>query len=192
MKENSVLGDYENMVARLEKREGLDSSKPAWSYQYFLEEAQKLFIQKSTDYEDRYLKGLVDLNARTIWTWEVEKKLDRLRSWIKRGELQVKDEGIRNSVDDLFIYTVQYVAYIQEVVNSGIDENVFLSNAKNYRASFFWEYAHKLKPGEWVEFLESKGLIKQEELLLKNIIRSYMGENIETTDWKQAIKAILS
>ncbi|MGP9042124.1 hypothetical protein [Cytobacillus kochii] len=193
MPENKIPEGWESLINRLEKRGGgADWSKPAESYSNFLATAEKLFIAKDTDYDSRYLRGIIALDARTIWTWEVGKKLDRLRSWIKRGELQVKGEGIRNSVDDLFIYTVQYYAYVQRVINYKHTPASFLENVRKNRASFFEYYASRLTVNEWTEFLEAKGLIGPNELLLKHIIHSYMGERVNVEDWKAAIKSILS
>lgn len=191
-KNNDLLTEWQNMVARLGKGKGLDTTIPALSYVSFMGHAREVFVQKSTDYEDRYLKGLIQLDARTIWTWEVEKKLDRLRTWIKRGELQVKDEGIRNSVDDLFVYTVQFYAYMFKVEKDAIKSELFLKYVQNDREHFFWYWAGRFDPFEWVEYLEYYELIKHEEHLLKLVIRSYMGDQITKTEWQQAIRTILA
>lgn len=191
-KNNDLLNEWANTVARLEKGKGLDNTVPALSYVSFMGHAREVFINKSSDYEDRYLKALISLDARTIWTWEIEKKLDRLRTWIKRGELQVKDEGIRNSVDDLFVYTVQFYAYMFKVEKDGIPGETFLKNVQNDRAHFFWYWAGRFDPFEWVEYLEFYGLIKPEEKLLKLVIRSYMGDKITKTEWQEAIRTILA
>lgn len=187
-----VLADYENIVNRLKNREGADWTKPPEDYHDFLYETSNLFLRKDTDYDSRFLRALIDLDAKTIWTWEVEKKLDRLRSWIKRGELQVKGEGIRNSVDDIFIYTVQYTAYVQAVINDGLPGGLFLDEVRAARRHFFTLNAERLKPAEWVEFLEKKGLIEPKEVLLKCLLRVYMGEHLTAADWKEAIRVILS
>lgn len=186
-----LLTDYENLYNRLEKRVG-DGTAPSKNFNHFITEAKELFAAKSTDYDDRFLRALIGLDARTIWTWEVDKKIDRLRSWIKRGELQVKGEGIRNSVDDLFIYTVQYVAYVQLVVNDGMHPLDFLEAVQTDRKQFFYNFAVKLKAEEWVEFLETKGRITKNEKLLSGVILSYMGETIDITYWQQAIKIMLT
>ena len=186
------LADYQNLVNRLEGRKGADNTDPAQDYQGFLNAATDLFVQKSTDYNDRYLVGLIELDARTIWAWEIDKKLDRLRTWLKRGELQVKGEGIRNSVDDLFIYTVQYVLYVNDVINHKVPDATFLSNLRENRRRRFGTQAAKLKPAEWVEFLVQKGRIKQDELLLQNLIRSYLGDQIRPEEWQLAIQKILN
>lgn len=192
MENKAILADYENMVKRLEKKLGADNTTPAHSFGDFLLAAQGLFVQKSMDYDDRYLRGLIDLNARTIWTWEIDKKLDRLRSWTKRGELQVKGEGIRNSVDDIFIYTVQYVAYIQLVINDRMPAEEFLEAVRVDRKTFFWNFAARLNVDEWIEFLIKKGRINEDELLLQGLLKIYMGDKVTVDQWKEAIKAILS
>ncbi|WP_433958566.1 hypothetical protein [Cytobacillus horneckiae] len=191
MTKNNVPFDWGNMIARLEATKGLDETAPPKSFHEFLNSAQTLYSNKDIDYDSRYLRALISLDARTIWTWEVEKKLDRLRTWIKRGELQVKGEGIRNSVDDLFVYTVQYFGYVQQVINFQLSGESFLAAVQNSRPIFFRAFATRLKPVEWVEFLELKGLIKPEEFLLKNILRLYMGDKPDIKDWKDAIRKIL-
>jgi hypothetical protein len=186
-----IPADWQNLINRLEMKKGADWTKPADNYPAFVKAAADLFVRKSTDYDDRYIKGLIDLDAKTIWTWEIDKKLDRLRTWIKRGELQVKGEGIRNSVDDLYIYTVQYVVYIQHVINGGEDAYKFFWQFKASRYGFFYQQAAKLTPEEWIEFLVLKGRIQPEELLLQNVVKSYMGGTITIDDWKAAIRQTL-
>jgi len=164
---------------------------PPAGYETFVKNATELFVAKSTDYEHRYLRGLIDNHAATIWKWEVEKKLDRLRTWFRRGELQVKDEGVRNSVDDLFIYTVQYVAYIQECINQQLPADKFLQKWSEFPVACFLSHAERLTPREWVEFLVLRGLIKENELALQNLIVFYMGGLVLAEDWQASIKAML-
>lgn len=183
--------DWESLFNRLKNKEGADETAPAASYSVFIHQSTNLFAAKSADYEDRYLKALVDLNAFTIWKWEVDKKLDRLRTWIKRGELQVKGEGIRNSVDDLFSYTVQYVAYIDDCVNHEIPGEAFIKMVQEHRKVFFEMRARKLNPDEWVEFLVRKGLIGEKEVVLQLLIKHYMGYEIVSEEWRRAIKTLL-
>ncbi|WP_332648842.1 hypothetical protein [Lysinibacillus sp. 54212] len=192
--ENSQLLGYDNLFNKLRNREGADWTVPPEDYKKFIEETQKLFVRKDTDYDSRFIRGMVDtdMNARTLWAWEVDKKLDRLRSWIERGELQVKGEGIRNSVDDLFIYTVQYVAFVQAIINNQEPAKRFLERVRHDRNGFFHWNACRLNPKEWVEFLVVKGRIKENELLLQNIILSYMGHPLTKEDWQLAIRALLS
>lgn len=189
---NKTPEGWESLIARIQNREGADWTKPPKDYTDFLASAEKLFVQKDTDYDSRFLRGLIVLDARTIWTWEVEKKLDRLRSWIKRGELQVKGEGIRNSVDDLFIYTVQYYAYKKQVDLNERNEDTFLRAVRRDRVTFFRSFANTYNADKWVDFLKMYGLITPDEILLQNIIRSYMGDQVLVEEWQQAIRAILS
>lgn len=187
----NIPKDWTSIINRLSKKHGADDTAPAFTYGAFIHEATNTFVEKSTDYDDRYLRGLIALDARTIWKWEVDKKLDRLRTWLKRGELQVKGEGIRNSVDDLFIYSVQYVAYIQHVVNDGMTDKGFLHMVRADREGFFSYRAARLTPSEWVEFLVNKGLIEEDEAILQLLLQSYMGADIAVEDWQNAIRATL-
>jgi len=76
----------------------------------FVVKAATLNTQKGIDYENAYMDALLDgtMDGRTIWAWEAKKKLNRLRSWVKRGELLVKTEGALDSVIDIFNYTLMY------------------------------------------------------------------------------------
>lgn len=80
------------------------------SWAEFVSLAVEVHVRKDTDYESRFMKVLLDknLDGKSIWTWEVTKKLDRLRTWVKRGELAVKGEGVIDSIIDLSNYTIQY------------------------------------------------------------------------------------
>jgi hypothetical protein len=191
MSEVNVKQDYENMFNRLQLREGQD--QPPASWQTFLVNAGKVFVAKDTDYDSRFMRALMKLDARTLWEWEVDKKLDRIRTWIQRGELQVKGEGLNNSVSDLFVYTVQYVYYVDTYINGmnflkGHNIEAWQKN----RAEIFGYKANRLTPTEWVEFLEMKGRIQPAEAALKNIIRLYMGDEVGVEEWKTAIKTLLS
>lgn len=183
--------DWTSLFNRLKSKQGADATTPAFSYPVFITETTKLFIEKSTDYEDRYIKGLIELDASTLWRWEVSKKLDRLRTWLKRGELLVKDEGVRNSVDDIFIYTVQYVDYVQRVVNNGDDALLYLSELQKFRRVRFEYRASRLTPTEWVWFLVNKGLIQDYEKVLQLLILSYMGHEITAEQWQEGIRSLL-
>jgi hypothetical protein len=143
--------------------------KPAvvTDWDLFLAEATDVFVAKNTDYDSRFMKALVQYQAergpeaaRTIWAWEVEKKLDRCRTWIKRGELLVQDEGVKNSVQDLFIYTVQFVIFNGEVI-AGRDPFALLNDRDFYAA------ASKFYATDWVEFLVTEKLITPDEYDLR-------------------------
>ena len=166
---------------------------PQKGYAQYVMAATQLFVEKSTDYNHRFLRALADEgnDARTLWAWEVDKKLDRLRTWFERGELQVKGEGVRNSVDDLFIYTVQYVAYVDEVVNHEVHPEHFVQVWTDDRAPLFINRATRLTPGEWVEFLTLKGRIQHNELWLQTLLRHYLGDSVAVEDWQQSIHALL-
>ncbi|TYS60506.1 hypothetical protein FZC76_21795 [Sutcliffiella horikoshii] len=145
-------------------------------FDMFLAMATDVFIQKDTDYDSRFMRGMMKLDARTLWEWEVDKKLDRLRTWLTRGELLVKEEGVENSVVDLFNYTVQYVYYVQVYVN-GMNylKPHNIQGWQEKRERNFYHVASKLKPEEWVKFLESKGRIQKEERVLKALLLEFMG-----------------
>lgn len=190
--QNVNLKDYENLYNKLRNREGADWTRPPENYKQFLKETQELFVRKSTDYDDRFIKGMIDLGAKAIWSWEVDKKLDRIRSWITRGELQVKGEGLRNSVDDLFVYTVQFFGYLGEVGGSRVSNSVFLDTVRKHRRAWFDEITEKTTAVEWVKFLVATNRIGKDELLLQNMILLYMGHDLSVEDWQSAIKSLLS
>lgn len=87
----------------------MEKQKPQ-SWEEFVGVVVEVFAAKNADYDSRFMKALRSdkYDSRTLWAWEVEKKLDRLRTWIRRGNLQVKGEGVLDSVIDLVNYTVQY------------------------------------------------------------------------------------
>lgn len=174
--------DWTNIVTRIENREGADWTKPPESYEAFVADAVKINERKDSDYDSRFMRGLNELDAFAIWAWEVDKKLDRIRTWIKRGELQVKGEGIRNSVEDLYVYTVQY-----ELFNSGVS----LESWKQNRERLFKVRAEKNPISAWISLLIYDGRIEEDELLLQLIIRKYMGDTIQQQDWKAAIRLLL-
>lgn len=138
----------------------------------FLSEATAVFVAKNTDYDSRFMRALLQYQeqrgieaARTIWAWEVEKKLDRCRTWIKRGELQVKDEGVRNSVIDLFNYTVQYRIY-QAAYTSPLE----LLNERD-----FYKMAALLSADSWLHYLANvEKLIAPEETELYALLLNEM------------------
>lgn len=186
--QNEISKDYENMFKRLERLNG--KYGPPLNWDAFLRETTDVFVAKDTDYDSRFMRGMIELDARTLWAWEVDKKLDRIRTWLKRGELQVKEEGLNNAVSDLFVYTVQYVFYVDTYIN-GVREAHSIEVWQNNRETAFYKQAYNLKPDEWVEFLEMKGRIKPNEIALKNIIRLYMGDKVTVPEWQQAIRALL-
>lgn len=140
----------------------------------FLAEATEVFVAKNTDYDSRFMRALIHYNgrrgyeaARTIWAWEVEKKLDRCRAWIKRGELSVKSEGVRDSVVDLFNYTVQYWIYRNQVargtkVEAALSRDNFVTTAM-------------LGPDYWLRYLYAiEGLLGPDEDQLRDLLREEM------------------
>jgi hypothetical protein len=159
---------------------GLTIHEPAptvrtWSA--FLDEATDVFVAKNTDYDSRFMRALIHYNesrgyeaARTIWAWEVEKKLDRCRTWIKRGELSVKGEGVRDSVVDLFNYTVQYSMF-RHLTAPQVDHDPldYLN-----RFSFSLQATHINADG-WLHYLEKiEGLIGPDEAQLRDLLYEEM------------------
>lgn len=124
----------------------------------FLAAATDLFVRKNTDYDSRFMRALVAYNrqsreaARTIWAWEVEKKLDRLRTWANKGELLVKKEDAYDSVIDLFNYSVQYVIF-NHCMTFRKDPVVSLTERE------FFDTAARYTAQDWVNFLEHEGQI---------------------------------
>jgi len=155
------------------------ADKPPRDWDEFLARQTEIHVQKDHDYDSRFMRGLMK-HGRPIWEWEVEKKLDRIRTWLTRGELQVKGEGLNNAVGDLFNYTVQFLIYLKAVEPlSALSER-----------SFF-QYATRYAPHNWIALLVNSGLIQKNEIALQNIIRLYMGDNPTKLKWQEAIKAIL-
>jgi hypothetical protein len=190
METSKLKQDYSNMFNRLQKQEGQD--KPPASWDAFLREATDVFIRKDTDYDSRFMRGMLELDARTLWAWEVDKKLDRIRTWLKRGELQVKGEGLNNAVSDLFVYTVQYKALKEGRIHlTTAGPLTLLDYWKRGRKDIFYVTTAMVDPKYWVDYLEAQGRIKADELALKNIIRLYMGGAPTVEEWKAAARSFL-
>jgi len=142
------------------------SDLPPENWEEFLEIQTEEFIRKDTDYRHKYTRGLLK-HGKIIWEWEVEKKLDRIRTWIDRGELTVKGEGLNNAVGDLFNYTVLY-----EMYKDAEDREEALEMLN--KATFKW-YANAFEPAEWVDMLVKAGLIDPDETMVKGVIFKFMG-----------------
>lgn len=82
----------------------------------FVKKQARIHDEKEHDYGSLFVQGLAKY-GETIWRWEVEKKLNRIRTWIKTKKLAVKNEGIENAVGDIFNYTVQMKLYHAAVVD---------------------------------------------------------------------------
>ncbi|MEK4879378.1 hypothetical protein [Paenibacillus sp. FSL R5-0908] len=140
---------------------------------HFLGESQDLFVAKNTDYDSMFMRSLIKFGndrgyeaSRTIWAWEVEKKLNRCRMWIQRGDLQVRNEGVLDSVIDLFIYSIQYKIYL-ESKEYGRDPLAWLT------VDNFGKMARR-GPDYWVEFLVIQGLIDKADKVLPALLREQM------------------
>lgn len=151
--------------------------RPPVDYFTFLRMQTAEHERKDHDYQSRFMRGLIE-HGRGVWDWEVDKKLDRLRTWITHSELWVKNEGVHNSVGDLFNYTVQFAIYMAHATNS----------LQHLKPVDFFNKASSLSPAQWVDFLISEGRIRLEEKNLQLIIRYYMGERISPETWRSIIK----
>ncbi|AYP68422.1 hypothetical protein HWB91_gp52 [Bacillus phage vB_BboS-125] len=166
--------------------------KPPRDYDLFLAAATDTFVAKDTDYDSRFMRGMKELDAYTLWAWEVDKKLDRLRTWIQRGELLVKGEGVENSIQDLFVYSVQYRAFTEgRVATLDAGPLTLLHYWRRHKEAIFYETAASFKPGDWIKYLIDKERIAPNEYALQNFIKLYMGDRVNVTDWQQAIREIL-
>lgn len=171
--------------------QNFNMDKPPADWDLFLAEATDIFVSKDIDYDSRFMRGMIDLDAKTLWAWEVDKKLDRIRTWAKRGELQVKGEGVTNSVMDLFNYTVQYF-YFSNTYGGEPSKESFITLWKNNRERLFYKTAYTYSIEEWLQFLVSSGRISENEDLLLLTLRIYMGDRIVVRDYKKTIRSILS
>ena len=147
-----------------------DNSQPPRDYDEFLAAATDVFVAKDRDYQSRFMRALCDLenDPRTLWAWEVEKKLDRIRTWTANGKLEVKGEGVKDSVVDLFNYTVQYSMY-RQCAQLKLDPFLQL----NERG--FFAAAVVKTPGEWLKFIAGEGLLSTVEFEVVSTIFKYMG-----------------
>ena len=153
------------------------SKKRTW--EQFLAEATDVFVKKNTDYDSQFMRALVEFDqlrgfeaAEAIWAWEVEKKLSRIRTWISRGELQVKGEGVHDSVIDLFNYTVQFVMFKNRRA-LGFTDIVAELNERT-----FFEVAAKTTHDNLTYFLVTNDLLSRArplDMFISATIREEMG-----------------
>ncbi|WP_138751100.1 DUF4406 domain-containing protein [Paenibacillus sinopodophylli] len=176
--ENSKGAKLERHIAKILGLTIYEPVPPVRTWSAFLDEAIAVFITKNTDYDSRFMRALVHYNsirgyeaARTIWAWEVEKKLDRCRTWIKRGELTVKGEGVRDSVVDLFNYTVQYHMFRHLTALQ-----VGRRDPRDYLDKFsFALHATHIRADDWLYYLEKiEGLIGPNEAQLRDLLLEEM------------------
>jgi hypothetical protein len=137
-------------------------------YDEFLAICTDIHVTKNHDYDSRFMKGLLE-HGGAVYFWEASKKLDRLRTWLERGELRVKGEGITNSVQDLFVYTVQYMIF--KTADNPLNR---LSERD------FYSMAASRKPEQWMDYWRLCGLIKRHEEHLQMLILRYMGVPVVT------------
>jgi hypothetical protein len=99
-----------NVLEIAASNDAKDLNRKPETWEEFVDLAVAIHVVKDTDYNHAFMDMLLEDRAHghSIWYWEVKKKLDRLRRWIKRGQLLVKGEGVLDSVIDLCNYTVQY------------------------------------------------------------------------------------
>ena len=121
---------------------------------------------KGHDYDYAYMTALTNLGP-VVWKWEVTKKLNRIRTWLKKGELRVKGEGLVNAVGDLFNYTVMYTAWI-EATALHKDPRAADNPANFYRVASMYS------PADWVRHIEDEDLIYPDEHQLKQIMYTFM------------------
>jgi hypothetical protein len=146
---------------------GETEDKPPKNWEEFLETTTDVFIAKNKDYGDRYTKALMEHDC-VIWEWEVDKKIDRIRTWVSRGQLLVKSEGLNNAVQDLFNYTVLYELYLDSIRGQ-------YDPCTRLTPDDFLGKATGRTPELWLGLLESRGRIKPEETAVKRVILRYMG-----------------
>lgn len=147
-----------------------DRTRPPMDWDAFLAEATDIFVAKNRDYQSRFMRALLDVqkDPRTVWAWEVEKKLDRIRTWVHTGNLQVKSEGVKDSVIDVFNYTVQYVIYV-DTRSTRLDPLKLLTERS------FFAAALKYTPYDWLKFIQTEGLLTPEETDVIRVMLKYMG-----------------
>lgn len=76
------------------------------------DEMNKLYEQKNKDYGDSFSKSFEEYGL-TMPCIRLEDKLNRLKSLVKNGSLQVKDESIVDTLKDLANYAIMTVIEIE-------------------------------------------------------------------------------
>ena len=147
---------------------------PPTDWDEFLNKQMDTFVKKDSDYRHKYTRGLMKYGV-VIWRWEVEKKLDRIRTWVERGELKVQGEGVNNAVGDLFNYTVLYEMYLAALKNSSFHDQSWADPLSMLTEDQFYKYAAGKDLEEWIDYLEEAGHIESAEIEVKKVIYQYMG-----------------
>ncbi|WP_237714796.1 MULTISPECIES: hypothetical protein [Pelosinus] len=140
--------------------------KPPLDWDDFLARQCDTDKAKGHDYNFSFMSALVKWGP-TIWEWESTKKLNRIRTWITKGELRVKGDGIVNAVGDLFNYTVMYHAWIEATA-------LHKDPLKADNPANFYRVASLYKPADWIRHLEDDDLIGAAEHQLKQVIYTFM------------------
>jgi len=140
--------------------------RPPIDWDAFLAQQTEINTQKEHDYDKAFTKGLVQF-GRSVWDWEAHKKLNRIRTWITKGELRVKGDGIVNAVGDLFNYTVLYHTWLEATALH--KDPLRADNVTN-----FYRIASMYTPKEWVHHLIDEELIAEAEHDLQGIVFTFM------------------
>lgn len=143
-------------------------TEPPKSYDEFLNRQCQTDKEKGHDYDYAYMNALFDYGA-TIWKWEVTKKLNRIRTWLKKGELKVKGEGVVNAVGDLFNYTVMYQNFLKATAAN--EDPCLYDNPETFLAT-----ARIRSPKNWVTILILSDLIVATEKEVIDCLLTYMGQ----------------
>lgn len=141
-------------------------NEPPIDYDDFLARQCQTDREKGHDYGNSYMAALVKFGP-VIWKWEATKKINRIRTWLAKGILVVRGEGVVNAVGDLFNYTVMYRNYQEALL--GQKDPVQLDNPRD-----FYRMATTYSPSDWVDLLVDEGLITPEERDLQRYIFAYI------------------
>jgi len=165
--------NYAQIVPRDLKAIFAADDTPPRDWDAFLNRQTDIHVAKDRDYKSRFMRKLCSCEnleeARAVWKWEVEKKLDRVRTWIDTEELAVKGEGINNAVGDAFNYTVQYAIFLW-ATGANFDPLKHISERD------FYGYAAQYKPSQWIEFWDKEGLVGVCEMPeMRPVLLTYMG-----------------
>lgn len=139
------------------------------SFDDFLNYAVDIHVQRNTDYDSRYMKALIS-EGLFIWKWEVDKKLDRIRTWNKRGELKSKGDGIINAVVDAFNYTVQAYIRLNSIALFSTNDPMSCLNERDY-----YSVAAVFRPYYFIDYLIANKMLRADEVEVRDTIAKYMG-----------------
>lgn len=98
----------------LKEMAGSDTHKA--TFESVLEEMKELHAKKDKDYGSAFHKSFVEFGA-TAGVVRLNDKMERVKSLVKNGKAEVKDEGLLDSLEDMACYAVMLYVELKNKEN---------------------------------------------------------------------------